>query len=166
MKEENRELSFNNRLDKISNKDLKELIQEVKKIREELGENPEISNIEYDIKEKDFKIKLALMKKIIRNIFVLEYVSIASVQALVNINEDIGKVTSAMSLLICLYMLYDMFKGNTKQLDDFKKSIMNRLELLKLQEYKKGLNQYMHCEEIINNNTMNIGEEKKYVKRR
>ena len=63
-------------------------------------------------------------------------------------------------------MLYDMFKGNTKQLDDFKKSIMNRLELLKLQEYKKGLNQYMHCEEIINNNTMNIGEEKKYVKRR
>ena len=166
MKEENRELSFNNRLDKISNKDLKELIQEVKKIREELGENPEISNIEYDIKEKDFKIKLALMKKIIRNIFVLEYVSIASVQALVNINEDIGKVTSAMSLLICLYMLYDMFKGNTKQLDDFKKSIMNRLELLKLKEYKKGLNQYMHCEEIINNNTMNIGEEKKYVKRR
>ena len=163
------DINLTKKLERVSNPDLKKLAEEAKKIREEIGDNPEIKNIEYDIVNVQSYPHRFVFKDGIRLLFGLTCCSISSFTM---VSNHVFDLNSAILFLIGTYHSQEAsmnllgIGNNEKQFKEALNEIKNKIEKLKIMEENKNLKQQLKDAGLIEMEQTENLEGEEHAKRR
>ena len=158
------DLKLQNKLEKINDEELVKLIKEAKRIREEIGDNPEIKNIERNIvTAKTYKNKRVVIMAI-RLLFAISCFGAGAYAMYINKNVDLScLLLNMIGIKNFAYFQNMALDDDTSKLPNIINDIKNSIRELELSNENKKLKQEL--EKLKNEYTEQI-EEDTNVKRR
>ena len=156
------------KLERVRNTDLKELVEEAKKIREEIGDNPEIRDIEYDIVNTQSYPRRLVFKNGIKLLFGLACCVISGFTMAPNQELDLNSaIVFIMGIVTSQNASVDLLGlGNEKQFKEALNEIKNKIEKLKIMEENKNLKQQLKDAGLIEMEQTENLEGEEHAKRR
>ena len=162
--EENKKLE--EKLSRVSNPELKDLVENAKRIREELGDNPEIKNIELDIVNAQSMYKKLNFVEGAKFLFGLACFGV-SFYSVIN-NNKFNDLSCIMLLIVGTGLISTAESGvySGAKMSASINKIQSRINNLRLIEENKLLKQQLHDANFNLIEKANNSSGKQYVKRR